>query len=227
MNGKMLRLALLLVFLAGIGVGCSGGTPTPEELGALEGYQSAYLDTSYPDALPASSQLALGTLLLEGTENAVTPEQAARLLPLWQSLRGGTLQGSAEIRAALTAIERAMTPEQLRAIAAMRLTRQRLQDWMEAQGLRLAPGGTPGMGYSRGTPGAWGNPGGRVGPWGTPPAGWSTPAPEMQTRIAERRATMAAGGMPQRAFGQENAALWQFRALLGPLIQLLTRRAGP
>lgn len=225
----MVLLPLLLVLLAGMGVGCSGNRPTPEELGTLEGYRSAYLDASYPDALPASSQLALGTLLLEGTENAVTPEQAARLLPLWQSLRGGTLQGSAEIQAALTAIEKAMTPGQLQAIAAMRLTRQRLQEWMEEQGMRLAPGGTPGAwGNPGGTPGVGGGFGGRIGLWGTPPAGWDTSSPELrQTRAAERQTMMAGGGMPQRAFGGNSAGLWQFRALLGPLIQLLTQRAGP
>ncbi len=228
MNRRLGWLPWLFLLVA-IGAGCGGSTPTPEELGALEGYKSAYLDTSYPDALPASSQLALGTLLLEGTENAVTPEQAARLLPLWQSLRGGTLRGSAEVRAALTAIEKAMTPEQLRAIAAMRLTRQRLQEWMEAQGLRLVPpAGTPGAwGNPGGTPGVWGGPGGRIGPWGTPPAGFTPSAELRQTRAAERQTMVAGGGVPQRAFGESNAALWQFRALLGALIQLLSRRAGP
>lgn len=226
MNRRQVLFPLLFL-LVGIIAGCGGNQPTPEELGALEGYRSAYLDASYPDALPASSQLALGTLLLEGTENAVTPEQAARLLPLWQSLRGGTLQGSAEIRAVLTAIEKTMTPEQLQAIAAMRLTRQRLQEWMEEQGMRPAPGGTPGAwGNPGGTPGGWGGPGGRIGPWGTPPANFTPSAELRQTRAAERQTMMAAGGVPQRTF-EGNAALWQFRALLGPLIQLLTRRAGP
>ena len=31
----------------------------------------------------------LGTIRLEETENAVTPQQAKSLLPLWQSLQGG------------------------------------------------------------------------------------------------------------------------------------------
>ena len=47
------------------------------------------IDTSYSDALGVSDQLALGTLLLEGTGQAITPEQAAALLPLWQVIQGG------------------------------------------------------------------------------------------------------------------------------------------
>ena len=34
--------------------------------------------------MPLSEKLALGTLKLEGTSNAVTAKQAADLLPLWQ-----------------------------------------------------------------------------------------------------------------------------------------------
>ena len=33
------------------------------------------------------SQLALGSLYLQGSENAITPEQAVTLLPLWEELR--------------------------------------------------------------------------------------------------------------------------------------------
>ena len=33
--------------------------------------------------LPATTQIALGTLKLDDTDNAITKEQAAKLLPLW------------------------------------------------------------------------------------------------------------------------------------------------
>ena len=57
------------------------------------------LDISYPDALSVSNQLVLGTVLLEETEYAVTPEQAATLLLLWQALQGGvTAQAEADAR---------------------------------------------------------------------------------------------------------------------------------
>ena len=42
------------------------------------------------------TQLALGTLQLEGTANAVTAEQAAALSPLWEMLQSGELQGGTE-----------------------------------------------------------------------------------------------------------------------------------
>lgn len=47
------------------------------------------LNESYPGALHLRSQLVAGTLKLEGTALAVTPEQATKLLPLWQIAGGG------------------------------------------------------------------------------------------------------------------------------------------
>ena len=46
-------------------------------------------------ALDATTELALGTLKLEGTENAITPAQAGELLPLWQIIQGGSLKSAA------------------------------------------------------------------------------------------------------------------------------------
>ncbi len=48
------------------------------------------LDTSYTDAAPAALQLLLGTLELDGSDQAVTRGQAAALLPLWQAYGGLT-----------------------------------------------------------------------------------------------------------------------------------------
>ncbi|MGB9301610.1 MAG: hypothetical protein WCD51_13600, partial [Anaerolineae bacterium] len=72
--------------------------------------------------MPLSTKLPAGTLLLEDTDLAVTPEQAKELLPLWQMLRA--LQGSStasqvETQAVLDQIQAAMTPEQLAAIEEM------------------------------------------------------------------------------------------------------------
>ena len=47
----------------------------------------------------------LGMLKLEGTEQAVTPDQAKALLPLWQAFQGGALQASAERNAVMAQIE--------------------------------------------------------------------------------------------------------------------------
>jgi len=45
------------------------------------------LNTSYENAVSIESQLLLGTFLLEGTDLAVTAEQAAALLPLWSEMQ--------------------------------------------------------------------------------------------------------------------------------------------
>ena len=87
---KTWHIALIVVLVATALVGCGGSeaTPAPAETGESEVYASATLDTSYENALPVSSQLALGIFQLEETEDAVTSEQASALLPLWQAFEG-------------------------------------------------------------------------------------------------------------------------------------------
>ena len=235
---RVWHIGLVLALTATALVGCGGGqaASAPADTGGGETYVSAVLDASYPDALSASSQLALGTMRLEETENAVTPEQAAALLPLWRALQGGvTVQ--AEVNAVLKQIEGTMSQEQLAAIAAMRLTREGLRTWMEEQGLG-GPGGFPpamdGTPVPRQTPGA---------------GGWQDLSPEVRaTRRAgfenmseeERqalRATMQAGGGLPGGTGGRGAAGGtggrggagggQFMILLNPLIELLIQRATP
>lgn len=88
LKSRRVRLAFILFVI--VLAGCNRSQPTPAA-GASFGntYVSQVLDTSYPGALNAASQLMLGTLRLEGAENAVTPEQAKTLLVLWQALWAG------------------------------------------------------------------------------------------------------------------------------------------
>jgi hypothetical protein len=217
--------ALAAVVLAG----CGGGEAiqAPADSGDSETYTGEVLDTSYADALDVSTQLVLGTIRLEETENAVTPEQAAALLPLWQALRGG-VTAPAEVNAVLKQIEGTMAQEQLAAIAAMQLTRQDLQAWMEQQGL----------GVGGGFLGADQDPDVRA----TRQAefGGGEMPPEMATRRAEfenmsdeerealRATAQAGGGFPggTGAGGRAGAGGRQFVFLLNPLIELLEARAG-
>jgi hypothetical protein len=72
--------------------------------------------------MPLSMKLPAGTLLLEDTDLAVTPEQAKELLPLWQMLRAlqeSSTSSQVEVEAVLDQIQGAMTPEQLAAIEEM------------------------------------------------------------------------------------------------------------
>jgi hypothetical protein len=74
---------------------------------------------SDPAKMPLEQKLAIGTLKLEGTPQAITTDQAAALLPLWQALKSlSTSENTAEeeIKALYTQIEEAMTPEQVKAI---------------------------------------------------------------------------------------------------------------
>jgi hypothetical protein len=87
---------------------------------------------------------------LDGTENAVTAEQAAKLIPLYQALRGTSTSGGAsqdEIAALLAQIEAAMTPAQLSAIREMKLVGADMQTWAAENGVTLGSGsGQPGSG---------------------------------------------------------------------------------
>jgi hypothetical protein len=188
-------------------------------------------------ALPASSQIELGTLRLEGTDNAVTAQQAKALLPLWQAIQSGSLQGNAETNAVLKQIEGTMTAGQLAAIAAMHLTFEDLgsvaQDqgvalgsWPQAQGTRQAGGsGQGGAGFpgnlsdeQRAAMRATAQAGGFNG---------AAPGGNMSAdQRAALRATAEASGM---TFGSSRAGGSQqgFLAVLAkPLIDLLTQRAA-
>ncbi len=237
---SVLVLALPVVLLAA----CASSEATQEvEEVVSSSYTSEVLDTSYEGALSVSNQLMLGTLLLEGTEHAVTPEQATALLPLWQALQGGGVTIQAEIDAVLKQIEGEMTQEQLQAIAALQLTQEDMRAWMEEQGMgRGGPGGDGDMSdeereAARATMEAGGGfPGG-------PPGGADGEIPpEMATRQAEfanmtdeereeMRATMqAGGGFPGGGAGGVGGGGGpggrQANFLLRPLIELLEERAG-
>ncbi|MBN1873003.1 MAG: hypothetical protein JXA33_02155 [Anaerolineae bacterium] len=89
------------------------------------------------EELDTVTYLNLGTLKLEGTENAVTPEQAVKLLPLWQMVQENTLQNDAETNNVTGQIEEQMTEAQLKAIEAMSLTFADLETWMQEQGIEM------------------------------------------------------------------------------------------
>ena len=97
--------------------------------------------------LPLAAQLAVGTLRLEGTDQAVTTEQATQLLPLWQAYRTLSASDTAaqvELEAVIQQIQGTLTPEQTQAIELMQLTRQSMSEVLQALGLNLESEGTPG-----------------------------------------------------------------------------------
>ena len=137
----MRRWTIGLVLALAVGpllVGCGQeeqAAPAAEQESAGDTYSSTTLNTSYDDALNASTQLILGTIRLEETGDTVTAEQAKSLLPLWQSLQGG-VTAQAEVNAVLKQIESTMTQDQLAAIAAMRLTQEDLRSFPRGRTVR-------------------------------------------------------------------------------------------
>jgi len=187
----IIALAVIGAMLAGCGGGASSSATAESgsvPIATAGVYSSAVLVTGYENALPANSQLALGTLRLEGTKDAVTPAQAKALLPLWQAVQAGVLQNDAETSAVLKQIEGTMTAEQLAAIAAMQLTTEDIVAYAQESGLQ-GPGAAPGtMGPP---PGA--------GAMATPPAGGAQGGPGGFGNLSEEeraamRATAEAGG---------------------------------
>ncbi len=137
---------------------------------------------------PTGLQLAAGTLKLDGTSNAVTQQEAGKLLPLWQALQqtetqifaatsipNGTATPGPRIDPAMmqqmatevSAIEAAMTPAQIQAISAMNLSRQDISAVFQQDGIQMGFGQGGGFG---GGGGFQGNGGTITPPNGTPRA---------------------------------------------------------
>ncbi len=105
--------------------------------------------TDYEDAANLRNQLAYGTLKLDETGQAITPEQARALLPLWQAvlvLGGDGESVPEELSAVQTQIIEAMTAEQIQAIADLKTTNAVLTAFYEERGIAMP---TPAPGVTR------------------------------------------------------------------------------
>lgn len=126
------------------------GTPVPTVSGVLA--------IDFDDAANERNQLALGTLKLEGTAQAVTPEQAKSLLPLWQgmvALTGNQMTVPEEMDALDNQLLAAMTAEQLKAIDEMQITNAVVNEFYASKGIvmpTLEPGVTRNPGAMRSLP---------------------------------------------------------------------------
>ena len=114
----LIMLTVLALTLAACG-GSTSTAPTAPQVTTNDAtptpLSATYLKTDYADATSVRNQLALGTLKLEGTANAITAEQAKSLLPLWQAivaLSGTTTTAEAELTAVQNQIVTALTPAQ-------------------------------------------------------------------------------------------------------------------
>lgn len=187
----------------------SAATPAPAvQDGAGTEALSDLLPSDYADALSARNQLALGTLRLEGTEHAVTPEQAQTLAFLWQGLKalgGDSMAASEETAAVQQQIEEAMTEAQLQAIRDLQLTSVDLNAFYEELGIPMP---TPNPDNPDAAPG-------------------SQQGRNMtdEERAARRAAREAAGEAPVEG-GGGGAGAARRDALMDAVIALLVERAG-
>lgn len=88
--------------------------------------------------LPATTELAIGTLKLEDTAQVVTSDQAKELLVMWQvyqSLCDSDTVAQAEIDGLVEQIQGTMTSEQAKAISDMKLTQQDVFNLIQEQGV--------------------------------------------------------------------------------------------
>lgn len=121
--------------------------PASEQVQTPEPDTGAALTIEFTDAANLRNQLAYGTLKLEGTEQAVSPDQARMLLPLWQAivaLSGDTTSVSEELTAVQEQITAAMKPEQIEAIAALKITNTQLNAYYAENGI-VVPTPVPGV----------------------------------------------------------------------------------
>ncbi len=147
----MSRFSLLTLFIVlAVALSACGTAAPAASVSSPDAYTSPNLENTYANALPARMQLSLGTLKLADTSTPVTPEPAAKFLPLWQALQSMTSSGnsaSAEVNALLGQIEAIFSAEQLTAIKGMKLTFTDMTSWASANGVTLGSGsGQPGQG---------------------------------------------------------------------------------
>ncbi len=227
---KNLTLWLTLLIFLVLAACSSGGAETavtPANNAENGDTAVSRLNETYADALPVQSQLAIGTLQLETTDQAVDEAQAAELLPLWRaalSLARSDTSAAVEVAAVINQIQDTMTPAQISAIAAMQITPDSMQAMIADGTLVFGRGGFGGGGNNSsgqtggfagappagefpagGGPGSGGGPGGGLG--GDPNA------------MATRQAAAASGDSADFATFQETA-------LTNAVIRLLENKTG-
>ena len=164
MRIKNLVLSLILILFVATLTACGGSEPEIAPAAASVAIPASALLEDYTDALPVRTQLIVGTLQLEGTDQQVTAEQARILLPLWQGSSALQRTGTGaqeEVAALLAQIEGELTAAQIDAIKSMQLTRTALQETAQSFGLitggdgtgaGTGPGATGQRGQGTGTP---------------------------------------------------------------------------
>jgi hypothetical protein len=148
----------VIVLLAALGLLVTACSPSA----------STRTEPSAGGAMQPVVELAVGTLKLDGTADAITKEQAAELLPLWEvykEIGSSDTAAQQEIEALTAQIQAAMTEAQLQSIGAMKLTQEDVMELVRQQFPSMSAGSTNGGGpvFGNGGPPSGGPPGGFPG----------------------------------------------------------------
>ncbi len=198
-------LFTLVILLAA----CGGGEATTDGAAAVaptvaESGDPVTLSQEYDDATSLRNQLALGILRLEGTAQALTPDHASTLLPLFQTLKVLTASSTSapeETEAVQNQILASLKEDQVAALAAMQLTNADLQAYYVEIGASVVKTPEPGV---------------------TPQSQALKDLPPEEREAA--RATAEALGTP--VGGGRSSGASKSDVLLDDVIELLTERAG-
>jgi hypothetical protein len=212
----LILLTILALTLTACGASNSAAPATVSQTGSAAGN------------LSGSTLLLLGTLKLDGTDQAVTAEQAKELLSLWQVYQSLSTSGTAaqaEITALEKQIEETMTKEQMQAIQAMNLTQQDSFAIMQEMGLGMGRGQTGNSGSnSQDNGNNFMPPGGGDGPpdmGGGGPGGFSGQGGGGGQDFSPEQIATA-----QAARSQSGGGNFMQSGLLDALIQYLQKVAG-
>ena len=100
-----------------------------------------------PTKMTVEQKMGIGILKLEGTDNAVTAQQAKDLLPLWQALKSMQTSNNAsvdEIKAVFSQMKDTLTPGQVTAIQGLTWTQADMTAIMQQYGIGNGFGGQNG-----------------------------------------------------------------------------------
>ena len=171
---KKAPLLTILFTLLFVLTACGSGSASTNSVGSGTASTNSFRSGAASTPLNPESKLALGTIKLEGTKQAVDPKMAASLVPLWQllfQLNSTSSSAPQEVAAVVDQIKTTMTPEQLKTINSMTLTQVDIfTAFQQANG----SGGTTGSGSTGGNRGG-GFAFGGGGPGGGGPGGGGIP----------------------------------------------------
>ena len=224
MAKRILSIGIVLPVLLAL-VACSGLKPAVTSTSTSQSQPNPQSNFSNQ---PLEDKLAVGTLKLEGTQQAVTAAQAKTLLPLWKAVKtmsASNTTAAAEMTALYSQIEDAMTAQQIQAIKDLNLSAADMQALMQpnssqqsgsaAQSPAEGASSSQFQGGPAGDPG--GGPGGGVG--APPDAGGGIPGTGIGMGL-QITTTPVAGKSGAAMRGSMNLMF------VDSVIQLLTKRAS-